>query len=139
MAQASLVYPPAEGKAASEALPASFKNLNFAYFEGGAMDCTHFFQPKEKGDLVRATGERDSTKDARTVIRELEGQKEKIVFETTTEAMVRITMQDQSVVSSTKDVRVVLTTSGGPHCWLYLVQVLITFKCKWVTTVLCSD
>ena len=89
--------------------------------------------------MVRATGERDSTKDARTVIRELEGQKEKIVFETTTEAMVRITMQDQSVVSSTKDVRVVLTTSGGPHCWLYLVQVLITFKCKWVTTVLCSS
>jgi hypothetical protein len=39
-------------------------------------------------------------------------------------------MKDKGVVSSTKNVQIVLTTPGGPNCRLYLVQVLITSICQ---------
>ncbi len=106
----------------------STQNLGFAFMKGSSMDCKQFFEFKEKGELLKGIASPEQPADAYAVLRELEEEKQHVVFQKTTKAMISVTLMDKTVVTTTKDVRAVLTARGGPNCFLYFVQVDLKFK-----------
>jgi hypothetical protein len=127
MAGVSLVFSAAEAdaKATKKHDNPFLQNLGFAYFKGSTMDCKQFFVPKKKGELVKGIAEKDQPTDIHAILLEFEAKKPRIAFQITAKAIISVTLKDKTVVTSTKDVRVVITNPKpvGPNCLLYFVQV----------------
>ncbi len=124
MPEAALVFSSGDGGDAKMVKQEDMQSLGFAFFDGTGMDCSQFFEPKEKGQLLAASPGLENTLDAKAVLRELAAEKQNIAFEITAKATVAVTMKNNSVVCSSKDVRIVITSTAGPHCRLYMVQVI---------------